>query len=174
MSSFTEPLNRVYIGIGSNIDPHRAIVAGLDQLATLFGPLDLSPFYLSEAIGFVGPPFINLVAGFNTRSSVAEIAKSLRAVEQLHGKKSPIPKFSSRSLDLDLLLYGDQCIDTKEVMLPRIDIVQYAYVLWPLSDIAAEEIHPRLNISFRELRERLSFAQQLQRIDFLTMKVAAK
>ena len=155
---------RVSVGVGSNIDPLRAIASGLDQLEAAFGPLEVSPAYHSAAIGFDGPPFINLVVRFSTRRGPAEVAARLRRIEYAHGRAPDTTKFSSRRLDLDLLLHGKVCND--DLALPRPDILDYAYILWPLADIAGSELHPGLGLSYDELRAAFPHAQSLRRIAF--------
>lgn len=154
----------VTVGIGSNIDPQRAIAAGLDRLAADFGPLTISPAYRSAAIGFDGPPFINLVVRFPTRHRAAATAAALRRIEYDHGRAPGATKFSSRQLDLDLLLYGSLCCTGAGLELPRRDILDYAYTLWPLADIAGDELHPALGISYGELRRCFPHAQPLEPI----------
>ena len=71
---------RVYLGVGSNIERERYITAGLDALAGLFGDMEISPVYESDAIGFDGQPFLNLVVGVSTDLSLADMAKRLRHI----------------------------------------------------------------------------------------------
>lgn len=157
---------RIYIGIGSNIEPCRHVEAALDRLADRFGELLLSPVYQSDAIGFEGAPFLNMVAGLHTDLAVAELAALLRTVESDNGYRGGAPKFSSRTLDLDLLTYGDAVGLVDGIELPRADITAYAYVLWPLADIAGAEAHPRLGITYGQLRERFDAKQALAPVPF--------
>lgn len=159
-------MTRVYIGVGSNIERERHIAAALDRLDDLFGDLVVSPVYESEAIGFSGAAFLNLVVGLDTDLSVADLLAAVRAIESDYGNSGHLPKFSARSLDLDLLTYGDYCGARDGIVLPRSDITEYAYALWPLADIAAGELHPQLQISYRELRERFGDSQQLWPVPF--------
>lgn len=160
-------MTRVYIGIGSNIERERHIAAALDRLDAEFGNLTLSPVYESEAIGFDGAAFFNLVAGIDSERPLAELAALLRAIEAGNGNPGNLPKFSARSLDLDLLLYGEHCGGVDGIALPRSDIVDYAYALWPLADIAGSELHPQLRISYRQLRQRFPAAQNLWPVSFV-------
>lgn len=154
-------MTQVYIGIGSNIERIPRISAALDRLAAEFGELILSPVYESEAIGFAGEPFLNLVAGIDTDLTVGELLKLLRSIERDNGHSGNTPKFSDRSLDLDLLTCGAACGVFDGVVLPRADIIDYAYVLWPLADIAGDALHPALGISYRELKQAFSAPQKL-------------
>lgn len=161
-----KPLTRVYVGIGSNIHPRREIRSGLDRLARAFGPLDISPAYRCPAIGFSGRSFINLVIGFSTALPPEKIIAALRIIENTGAL--PVrraKKFSSRRLDLDILLYGDHC-GGAGLNIPRDDITDYAYTLWPLADIAGHSLHPELEITYRALRSRFSASQRVRRIVF--------
>jgi len=158
---------QVYIGVGSNIEPRRHVAAALDSLAAQFGALVLSPVYESEAIGFQGEPFLNLVVGLETDSPVADLMARLRRIESENGYAGGAPKFSARSLDLDLLLYGDSEGVIDGVELPRPDITAYAYVLWPLADIAGDGVHPHFGVAFAELRRNFRESQSLHPVTFL-------
>lgn len=160
-------MTRVYIGIGSNIERETHIRAALDRLSEIFGTLTISPVYESEAIGFDGDAFFNLVVGVDTESALDELLDLLRAIEVEHGNIGNLPKFSARSLDLDLLTYGDSSGVFAGAALPRADIVDYAYTLWPLTDIAGDELHPALKLSYRSLREQFGLAQKLWPVAFV-------
>lgn len=160
-------MTRVYIGIGSNIEREKHIVTALDCLDALFANLTVSPVYESEAIGFSGALFLNLVVSAETELVLTDVLAAIRAIEAKNGNSGQQPKFSSRSLDLDLLTYGDYCGASNGTVLPRADIVDYAYTLWPLVDIAANELHPQLRISYSELRQQFGDAQKLWSVPFI-------
>ena len=159
-------MTQVFIGIGSNIDRHRHIAAALGSLSESFGELSLSPVYECEAMGFDGPPFLNLVAALATTLPLPALLEELRRIERANGYGGGAPKFSSRSLDLDLLTYGELCGEFDGVVLPRPDITTYAFVLWPLADIAGAERHPASGITYLDLRARFSPHQRLQPVPF--------
>lgn len=159
-------MTRVFIGIGSNIEPERHIVAALDALAAAYGQLLVSPVYESEAIGFSGPAFLNLVVALDTEQSLDDLSQQLIAIERGNNYLGGAEKFSSRTLDLDLLLYGDAVGRFGKMTLPRADILDYAYTLWPLADIAGDEKHPATGISYRELKKRFAESQKLRIIPF--------
>lgn len=159
-------MTRVYVGIGSNIDRDKNIRAALDRLAQLFSPLLVSPVYESESMGFSGASFFNLVVGFDTDLSVQEVRMQLRAIERDNGNAGNLPKFSARSLDLDLLTYGEFCGVASGVKLPRADIAEYAYALWPLADIAGDTLHPQLRISYGALKQQFAKTQRLWAVPF--------
>src|SRR5690606_38206112 len=130
---------RVYVSIGSNRDRARHVQAALDALQATFGHVQVSPVYETEAVGFVGAPFYNLVAGFDTDWPVAELVCWLRALEDRHGRVRGGAKFSDRTLDVDLLTWGDACGVVAGITLPRDEIGRYAFVLKPLADIAPDD-----------------------------------
>ncbi len=133
---------KVFLSIGSNIDRERHIPSALAELERRFGPLAVSSIYETEAVGFEGPPFHNLVVGFDTELSIREISEILTEVEEMHGRTRLSKKFSSRTLDLDLLLHGDAVVHEGKLNLPRDEITRYAFVLEPLAEIAPNRGHP--------------------------------
>ena len=116
-----------------------------------FGPLNLSRVYESKSVGFSGDDFFNLVLSFDTQGEVRAVAACLHDIEQAHFRDRRAPRFSSRTLDLDLLLYDDLVLEEQEIKLPREEIVRYAFVLGPLTEIAGEMRHPVIGSSFAEL-----------------------
>ncbi|MEP0201363.1 MAG: 2-amino-4-hydroxy-6-hydroxymethyldihydropteridine diphosphokinase [Halioglobus sp.] len=159
---------RVYLGVGSNIDRERYITAGLDALTELFGDMDISPVYDSEAIGFEGQPFLNLVVGVDTDLTLAELAKQLRDIEFEHGRPENATRFSSRQLDIDILLYDDLVGVIDGVELPRGEILENAFVLRPLADLVPEERHPERKQTYLELLDSLDTSgQSLAKVAFM-------
>lgn len=159
---------RVFVSIGSNIDRDRHIRAALDALADHFGPLVISPVYESEAVGFDGDAFYNLVVGFDTELSAADLTTALRAIEDCNGRHRDGPRYSARTLDIDILLYDQLSGLIDAVQLPRPEILQHAFVLRPLADIAADEVHPVVGKTYVELwRVYDQKKQQIWPIDFV-------
>jgi len=142
---------RVYVSVGSNIERERHVRTGIGALHEKFGPLILSRVYESRAVGFDGDDFFNLAAAFDTELSVQAVARTLRDIERANGRDRRASRFCPRTLDLDLLLYGDAVLEEGEIKLPREEITRYAFVLGPLAEIAGEMRHPVLQRRFREL-----------------------
>lgn len=143
-------MTEVFVGIGSNVEPERRVREAVARLRRRFGALRLSPVYRNPAVGFRGDDFLNLVAAFASRESAAAVHAVLDEIERQCGRVRGGPRFAPRTLDLDLLLYGDLVTDTP-VRLPRPEILKYAYVLKPLVDLAPEHRHPVSHRSFAEL-----------------------
>lgn len=157
---------RVYISIGSNVDREVHVSAALDALAEWFGELTLSSVYESEAVGFDGEPFYNLVAGVETSLTVAELSDRFKRLEADNGRRRDRPKFSSRTLDLDILTYDQEVGIVDGVQLPRDEILKNAFVLRPLAEIAPSGEHPEKGITYAELWEDYSKSQRLWPVDF--------
>lgn len=159
-------MTRVYLSIGSNIERERHIRSAHGALTRLFGELTVSPVYESEAVGFEGDHFYNLVVGFDTEMSLAQLDDTLHAIEAEHGRTRGEQKFRPRTLDLDLLLYGE-LIDHQGHDIPRGEITEYAFVLLPLSEIAGDARHPESGRRYRELwRDFSDPSQRLWRVDW--------
>lgn len=157
----------IYISLGSNIDREKNTRAGVKALRQAFGKLTLSSVYESEAVGFDGDAFYNMVIACDVDTSVHETNRILRDIEDEHGRDRSGPKFSSRTLDLDLLLYDDIVIDENGLKLPRGEILKNAFVLWPLAEIAPDKIHPETGTRFAELWAAFDKSKEnLKPIDF--------
>ncbi len=132
----------VYLGLGSNQNAEQHIRDGIRALEQAFGVVELSPMYRSAAVGFKGRDFINGAARIRTDWSVGELKRWLTVLENDHGRDRSQPKFSDRSLDIDILFFGDQFGIIDELELPRDEILKYAHVLKPMADLAPSLVHP--------------------------------
>jgi len=140
-----------FISIGSNIDKEIHVPSSLQALRALFGELVISSIYESAPMGFVGDSFYNLVVQFDSELPAKEVAKQLRQIELDHGRSRDSQKFSARTLDLDLILYGDEIIRDGRLQIPRDEIERYAFVLEPLAEIAPQRLHPISKINYEKL-----------------------
>lgn len=140
----------VFLGLGSNIEPEKNLRLAIDELQDRFGSVVTSPVYRSAAVGFDGPEFLNLVVQVNVDVAAAAIHTQLEDIHALAGRARGCEKYLSRRLDIDLLLYGEECINEPPVRVPRKDILEYAFVLRPLSDLAPQWRHPVTGRTFAE------------------------
>ncbi len=152
---------RAYVSIGSNIEREKHVRTAVAALRGHFGSLALSPVYENRAIGFEGKDFFNLVAGFDTSESPEAVVAILHGIEQRYGRQRGSSRFSSRTLDLDLLLYGNLIRDDKALRLPRDEIREYACVLRALAELAPNDAHPETGESFAAMWARFPQSQQL-------------
>ena len=143
-------MTEVVIGMGSNIDPERNVRAALDRLAQRFGALDVSPIYTCPAVGFSGADFVNLVVAFHSDEPIESVQNGLREIEAAGGRNRAA-RDGSRTLDLDMLLFGESVFDNGDIRVPRADILDYAFVLRPLADIRPDARHPTDGRHYREL-----------------------
>ena len=151
---------RVYVSIGSNVDKDLRIRQGVQELSAHYAPLTLSTVYASRAIGFEGDDFYNLVAGFDTQDTLEQVNAVMADIEQRSGRVRNGVRFGPRTLDLDILLYGDVVQHDGTHSLPRTEIEEYACVLCPLAEIAPQERHPETGITYRDMWRRFSDATQ--------------
>jgi len=160
---------RVYVGLGSNVDRENRLRLAVNALRERFGELVLSPVYDSAAVGFDGYDFLNLVVGFDTGMEVEAVAAAFREIENSLGRDRNLPKFASRSIDLDILSYGDLIVDMPGLRIPRPEILENAYVLKPLQDLAPDTRHPELGESYSALWQRM--APNAPRLDLFPLEL---
>lgn len=154
-------MTRIYISVGSNIEPEKYLRNARSALAAHLGELHLSPVYQSEAVGFEGEHFLNMVIGAETELDIAALVALFKQIELDNGRKPGARKFSARTLDLDLLLFGD-AVCQAPIELPRAEILHNAFVLWPLADIAPQLVHPLAGQNYAALWDQ--FDKQSQRL----------
>jgi len=158
-------MTTAYVGMGSNLDPVAHVQAGVAALRAEFGEIACSPVYETEPVGFEGPPFLNLVVCLETGLALAALVDRLHAIEDRLGRERPAGGgMGNRSLDLDLLLFGD-CVTTEPVTLPRRDVLEYPFVLKPLADMAPTTRHPALGRTFAELWAEFADGPELHPVD---------
>lgn len=158
---------QIFIGIGSSINRQENIQLGIQALQTVFGELIISSVYESEAVGFKGGNFYNLVVSFTSLLDAKQIILKLKEIELQQGRPKKTIKFAPRTIDLDLLLH-DQSVNS-DIDLPRAEILTNAFVLQPLAEIAPHITHPILNESYQALWDKFPKGQQkLWKIDNTT------
>ncbi|MBC6903916.1 2-amino-4-hydroxy-6-hydroxymethyldihydropteridine diphosphokinase [Saccharophagus sp. K07] len=151
---------KVFLGLGSNRNAPYHISQALLALRKCFGAVNISPVYESKSVGFVGNNFLNLVVQIETDLSVGDLLQELRCIENDNGRDRTAPRFSARTLDIDILLYGDAVGDIDGVKLPREEILENAFVLQPLFDLAPDLVHPQENKTIAELWENYDKTRQ--------------
>lgn len=146
---------RVFVSLGSNVDRERNLRFALAELSARFAPVRLSPVYETDAVGFRGEPFLNAVAVFETGFEIDALLDVLRAIETRSGRTRTDKRFGPRTLDIDLLTYGDAISEDDSIDLPRSDITRQAFVLVPLAQLAPDASHPVLGERYADLLARL-------------------
>ena len=148
----------VYLGIGSNIDPPKNLALALKELEKRFGKLEKSSVYRSKAFGFDGDEFLNMVVALGSELTPVEIHAQLEDIHRAAGRGRVTQGYSSRTLDIDLLLYDDLVMDEPPIRLPRPDVLRFSFVLGPLAEIAPELQHPETHQSYQEHWDRFDSA----------------
>ncbi|MEO7064433.1 MAG: 2-amino-4-hydroxy-6-hydroxymethyldihydropteridine diphosphokinase [Dokdonella sp.] len=134
--------HRAWLSLGSNLEPERHLRAALAELRARFGDLNVSPTYRFPAVGFEGPDFLNLAVGLDSDLDPFALDDWLHALEDRHGRRRDVPRYSSRTLDIDIVLFDDLVLDGPgHLQIPRKEL-SHAFVLKPLADIAPSVIEP--------------------------------
>ena len=144
-------MRRVYVAAGSNVQPRPNLQLAMRLLRNEFDDLVVSRAYSNIAIGFEGEDFINLVVGFTTALELPELLQTLHRVETACGRPRDAAKWAPRSMDLDLLLYGEVVGQFPGAQLPRPDLLRRAFMLGPLSEIAPNVRHPTEALTIAQL-----------------------
>ena len=156
----------VFVAAGSNVDPVGHLRRALGILRSHYPGLRRSRAWRNAAVGFEGDDFVNLVIAFETDETVHAVLARLHETEVACGRARDAPRWAPRSMDLDVLLYGDRVSHEPGLTLPRPDLVRRAYVLGPIVELAPELRHPTLKLTMRELWKRFDRdAHPMQEID---------
>ncbi len=141
----------VYLSLGSNVEPQRHLASALTALRVRFGELIVSPAYRSASVGFDGAAFVNLAVAMDTELTPAALNDWLHMLEDRNGRRRDVPRYSDRTLDIDIVFYGALVLDGPgHLQIPR-DELQHAFVLRPIADIAPQLRHPVSGLSMAEL-----------------------
>lgn len=132
-------MTTAYIGVGSNQDRHSSIEAGVRALAELATAWCISTIYQCPSVGFSSHPFFNLMVEIDTDLALPELLAQLKQIELRYGRTLNAQKYQDRTLDLDIVLYGD-CVSESEPVLPRPDIYRYPFVIQPLYELCPQRV----------------------------------
>jgi 2-amino-4-hydroxy-6-hydroxymethyldihydropteridine diphosphokinase len=155
---------RAYLSLGSNIEPERHLTAAIDELRARFGAIVVSPAYRSAAVGFDGPAFLNLAVGIDTTLDPVALDAWLHALEDRHGRRRDGPRYASRTLDVDIVLFDDRIVrGPGHLEIPRAELGQ-AFVLVPLADIAPAARDPVSGRTVAELRAAMPLGPEMERV----------
>ena len=155
----------IWVSLGSNIEREAHIRSAVAELQRHLGPARISPVYETDAEGFEGPAFYNLVTGHETELPAEALIRLFRQLEDELGRVRREARFDSRTIDIDLLTYGDLVGEVAGKHLPRDDITDYAFVLKPLCDMAPDELHPALKKSYRQMWEKFEPKPRMRRVE---------
>jgi 2-amino-4-hydroxy-6-hydroxymethyldihydropteridine diphosphokinase len=144
-------VTQVLVAAGSNVAPLENLRRALDVLAAHYPGLRCSRAYRNRAVGFEGEDFVNLVVALDTDDDLATVIRHLHAAEAACGRARNAPKWAPRSMDLDILLYGDRVCEESGLVLPRPDLVRRAYMLGPAAELAPDAVHPTLRRTLADL-----------------------
>ena len=157
-------LTQIYLGLGSNIERESHLCAGLDALASFLTDVRCSPVFESQPVGIKSGPFFNLVVSAYTDLPLSELDRRLKFIEADNGRYAPDRK--GLPLDIDVLLYGELVGNFDGLILPRAEILKNAFVLWPLSLMAPQRVHPEVGKTLAELWQDAQIDQVLAPVAF--------
>ncbi len=158
--------NLVYISLGSNVGDRSANLRGTTERLGEVGLVKAkSGFYETEPVELRDQPwFLNSVVALVTNLTPVELLKKVLAIEHEMGRIRTRDK-GPRSIDIDILLFGDQLIEERGLKIPHPAMHQRRFVLEPLAEIAPEVVHPQLRKTARELLAALPAGQAVRRLD---------
>lgn len=151
---------RVTLSLGSNIERYKHINAALTALEAEFGEVISSPIYESDAVGFDGSAFLNSIAIIQTQKSLTQVISALKGIEDRHGRDRTGPKFSPRTLDIDVVTYGDYYGIHEDIELPRAELFKNAFVLRPMADLLPTELIPGKASTYAEVWQQFDQSTQ--------------
>lgn len=157
--------NVAYLSLGSNLgDREEQLRRAISRLAEHGRVMKVSSFYETEPVEVSDQPwFLNCAAAIETSEAPEQLMSGLLDIEREMGRER-IRKQGPRTVDIDVLMYGDLVVDTLELRVPHPAMVQRRFVLEPLAEIAAEVRHPVLGKTVRELLEQLPAGQSVRRV----------
>jgi 2-amino-4-hydroxy-6-hydroxymethyldihydropteridine diphosphokinase len=144
-------MTAVYVAAGSNVEPEKNLAQACEEIAKTWSDARFSRAFRNKAVGFEGPDFLNMVVKFHATDPVDVVIARLREIETSCGRPRNAPKWASRSMDLDILMFGARIEKTADYTLPRPDLLKRPYMLGPMAEIAPGVIHPIENQTIGEL-----------------------
>jgi len=161
-------MNTVLLSLGSNIDRTKNITAALNNLNELFGELTISSVYESEPVGFSGDCFFNLIVRIETDLSLQSLTEKVKQIEDQNGRIRAGPRFSARTLDIDIVTYGSLLGLNFGIELPRPELYYNAFVLWPVAELLPSVIDAKTGKTYHDLWRVLAVEnnQKLWKVDF--------
>ncbi|MCW6028002.1 2-amino-4-hydroxy-6-hydroxymethyldihydropteridine diphosphokinase [Stenotrophomonas rhizophila] len=139
------------LSLGSNLQPQQHLHAAVEALRARFGTIAVSPAYRTAAVGFDGPDFLNNAVAIETDLPLQTLDDWLHALEDAHGRDRSGPRFSDRTLDIDVVFYGDLIVEGPgHLRIPRPEL-KHAFVLKPLADIAPDFRDPVSGLTLEAL-----------------------
>lgn len=154
-----------YLSLGSNVEPVANLSSAIEALRAHFGDVRVSSAYRFPAVGFDGADFVNLAAVIGTDLPAVALNDWLHALEDRHGRRRDIPRFSDRTLDIDIVLYGAQALQGEgHLQVPR-DELRHAFVLLPLAEIAPDAVVPTSRLRLWQLwRQHADYGREFERV----------
>ncbi|MDC0611168.1 2-amino-4-hydroxy-6-hydroxymethyldihydropteridine diphosphokinase [Vibrio sp.] len=153
-----------YVGLGSNIDKHKHVEAGIQELAALGTITAISTIYECPALGFNGKSFFNLIIEIATSLTMEKFSNQLKEIEAKWGREPDAQKFQDRTLDLDIILFGD-CVNQEKPQIPRDDIYKYPFVIQPLFELCPELVIPNGGLSIRQVWQKSEGLDVLRKVE---------
>ncbi len=156
------------LSLGSNLQPQQHLHAAVEALRARFGTITVSPAYRTAAVGFDGPDFLNNAVAIETDLPLQTLDDWLHALEDAHGRDRSGPRFSDRTLDIDVVFYGDLIVEGPgHLRIPRPEL-KHAFVLKPLADIAPAFRDPVSGLTLGALwRAHRQFGEPFDTMDLL-------
>ena len=131
-------MGTAYLSLGSNQQPLEHLPRALEELHARFGKLRVSPLYRTPAVGFEGPDFYNAAVVLESDLEPVALDAWLHALEDAHGRRRDVPRFSDRPLDIDIVFYDQRVLrGPGHLEIPRPEL-RHAFVLKPLFDLAPD------------------------------------
>jgi 2-amino-4-hydroxy-6-hydroxymethyldihydropteridine diphosphokinase len=145
-----------YLSLGSNLGDRQAhLRQAILQLGSIGQITAISSYYETEPVDFTDQPwFLNCALALETNKTPIELMRSILEIERAMGRER-VQKKGPRIIDIDILLFADTVLDSKELTIPHPAMHERRFVLEPLAEIAAEARHPALNKTIRELLDKM-------------------